>query len=583
MAISYSGEGYKFNPQFANLAALQGLQPLDVTRKAEFQLQPLTYAPIPSSRPELVSEGISKGILAAVGGITEGITAKYSAEQKREEKLAERAHEKELAALKAKQYDPYIEALKTRKLELETSAIDKRIEGAVPAGATRRIYKAIDTEPLPESTESTDGNVDLTLTPPEWVSNPDGSTTSIQVDDISANVAEQSKALEGISAKYLTASTDSGIGPIAPIEPVKSMQLGKVSTGLISPEQEKEIQSKFEPYGKIPSVIEKPPQKTLLSIEKAQPKEEVKIKPPRAIDVDTEEEAQAEAYRDIPGFKEGTYTQEIDENGQPFYRVKTRERMSRSEIADLQKKEAEARKATDTGVNFETEKKLRDEYVGQTKDFKTIQSAWRSIKTSGGEPSAAGDMSLIFGYMKLLDPGSTVREGEYANAQNAGGVPDRVVASYNKLLNGQILSDSQRKDFLGQAKKQYDSRRGEYGELKKSYTSLAKEYGLEPKRVVVEFDMPEEITTGQAQQDQISTLSMELEQVPVDQRNSPDFLAKRKVLFDLVKQQEELKKKTQPKPTPTPTPVPQPTFQPAVPRQTVTEYGETIESMFGNR
>lgn len=95
MAISYSGEGYKFNPQFANLGALQGLQPLDVTRRAEFQLQPLTYAPIPSSRPELVSEGISKGILAAVGGITEGITAKYKAEQAKEEKLAERAFEKQ--------------------------------------------------------------------------------------------------------------------------------------------------------------------------------------------------------------------------------------------------------------------------------------------------------------------------------------------------------------------------------------------------------------------------------------------------------------------------------------------------------
>jgi hypothetical protein len=576
MAISYSGEGYKFQPQFANLGALQGLQPLDVTRKAEFQLQPLTYAPIQSSRPELVSEGISKGILAAVGGITEGITAKYKTEQAKEEKLAERAHDLKVAALKAKQYDPYIEALKTKKLELETDAINKRIEGSVPAGAKRRIYRSIDTEPLPKSTETTDDEIDFNLTPSG------AETVSIQGSDMSANIADQAKALEGISAKYLTASTDSGIGSIAPIEPVKSMQLGKVSTSLISPEQEKEIQSKFEPYG-IPSVLEKTPPKTLLSIEKAQPKKEVKIQMPESGDVDTEEQAQQMAYRDIPGFKQGKYTQEVDENGIPFFRVEPREKMSRSEIAAEQKAEAEARKATDTGINFETEKKLRDEYVGQTKDFKTIQSAWRSIKTSGGEPSAAGDMSLIFGYMKLLDPGSTVREGEYANAQNAGGVPDRVVASYNKLLNGQILSDSQRKDFLGQAKKQYDSRRGEYGELKKSYTSLAKEYGLEPKRVVVEFDMPEEVTQQQAQQDQISTLSMELEQVPVDQRNSPDFLAKRKVLFDLVKQQEELKKKSQPKPTPTPTPVPQPTFQPAVPRQPVTEYGETIESMFGNR
>ena len=576
MAISYSGEGYKFQPQFANLGALQGLQPLDVTRKAEFQLQPLTYAPIQSSRPELVSEGISKGILAAVGGITEGITAKYKTEQAKEEKIAEREHDLKVAALKAKQYDPYIEALKTKKLELETDAIDKRIEGSVPAGATRRIYKTIDTEPLPEQTpESTDDKIDFNLTPSE------AETVSIQGNDMSANIADQAKALENISAEYLTASTDSGIGQIAPIEPVKSMQLGKVSTSLISPEQEKEIQSKFEPYG-IPSVIEKTPPKTLLSIEKAQPKEEVKIQMPESGDVDTEEQAQQMAYREIPGFKEGEYTQEVDENGNPFFRVKPRVKMSKQEIAAEQKAITEAKKATDTGVNFETEKKLRDEYVGQTKDFKTIQSAWRSIKTSGGEPSAAGDMSLIFGYMKLLDPGSTVREGEYANAQNAGGVPDRVVASYNKLINGQILSDSQRKDFLGQAKKQYDSRLGEYGGLKKSYAQLAKEYGLDPKRVVVEFDMPEEVAATQVQKNEIDFLAMELEQVPQDQRNSPEFLAQRKKLYDLIKQ-EELAKKGQSKQTPVKPTASTPAFQPAVPRQPAQQYGETLESFLGNK
>ena len=578
MAISYSGEGYKFNPQFANLGALQGLQPLDVTRRAEFQLQPLTYAPIQSSRPELVSEGISKGILAAVGGITEGITAKYKTEQAKEEKLAERAHEKELAVLKAKQYDPYIESLKTRKLELEADAIDKRIEGSVPAGAKKRIYRSIDTEPLPEplpeSTETTDDKIDFNLTPSGL------EATSIQGGDMSANIADQAKALENISAEYLTASTDSGIGPFAPIEQPKSMQLAKVSTGLISPEQEKEIQSKFEPYGVIPSVLEKPPQKTLLSIEKAQPKKEVKIQMPESGDVDTEEQAQQMAYRDIPGFKQGKYTQEVDENGIPFFRVEPREKMSRSEIAAEQKAEAEARKAADTGVNFETEKKLRDEYVGQTKDFKTIQSAWRSIKTSGGEPSAAGDMSLIFGYMKLLDPGSTVREGEYANAQNAGGVPDRVVASYNKLLNGQILSDSQRKDFLGQAKKQYDSRRGEYGELKKSYTALAKEYGLEPKRVVVEFDMPEEVTQQQAEQGQKEALAAQLDAM-ADKQGTPEYKALYSQLKEIV-MQEKKGQQTTTQPTQTPQPVSQPVFQPAIPRP-ATEYGETIESMFGNR
>jgi hypothetical protein len=376
MAISYSGEGYKFNPQFANLGALQGLQPLDVTRKAEFQLQPLTYAPIPSSRPELVSEGISKGILAAVGGITEGITAKYSAEQKREEKLAERAHDLKVAALKAKQYDPYIEALKTKKLELETDAINKRIEGSVPAGATRRIYKTIDTEPLPESTESTDDKINFNL-------NPSGlETTSMQENDMSANIAEQSKALEDISAKYLTASTDSGIGSIAPIEPVKSMQLGKVSTSLISPEQEKEIQSKFEPYG-IPSVIEKTPPKTLLSIEKAQPKEEVKIEMPESGDVDTEEQAQQMAYREIPGFKEGEYTQEVDENGNPFFRVKPRVKMSKQEIANERKAIADAQKAEIdlTSQGKKQGKTLLDSQINKIIALKSAAEDLNSIET----------------------------------------------------------------------------------------------------------------------------------------------------------------------------------------------------------
>jgi hypothetical protein len=101
MAISYSGEGYKFNPQFANLGALQGLQPLDVTRRAQFETRPLAYAEIASSRPELASEGISKGILAAIGGITEGITAKYKTEQAKTEKLAEREHDLKVAYIKA--------------------------------------------------------------------------------------------------------------------------------------------------------------------------------------------------------------------------------------------------------------------------------------------------------------------------------------------------------------------------------------------------------------------------------------------------------------------------------------------------
>jgi hypothetical protein len=75
------------------------------------------------------------------------------------------------------------------------------------------------------------------------------------------------------------------------------------------------------------------------------------------------------------------------------------------------------------------------------------------IGTSKYRPS--DDISLIFSFMKTLDPNSTVREGEYANAQNAAGIPEKVVNQYNKAINGQFLNDSQRNDFLNTARKNY--------------------------------------------------------------------------------------------------------------------------------
>jgi hypothetical protein len=97
----------------------------------------LTYAPIQSSRPELVSEGISKGILAAVGGITEGITAKYKTEQAKTEKLAERAHERALFGLK------HESAMADKKAELYAEVYKKHANDPLGEGKTKKDIDAI--------------------------------------------------------------------------------------------------------------------------------------------------------------------------------------------------------------------------------------------------------------------------------------------------------------------------------------------------------------------------------------------------------------------------------------------------------
>ena len=58
---------------------------------------------------------------------------------------------------------------------------------------------------------------------------------------------------------------------------------------------------------------------------------------------------------------------------------------------------------------------------------------------------------MITGYMKMIDPGSTVREGEFATAANSGGVSDNVRSLYNSLINGKRLSPQQRENFLQSA------------------------------------------------------------------------------------------------------------------------------------
>lgn len=109
--------------------------------------------------------------------------------------------------------------------------------------------------------------------------------------------------------------------------------------------------------------------------------------------------------------------------------------------------------------DFSNASKLRGEITKATKDFRTIEGAYSRVQASATDPSAAGDLALIFNYMKVLDPGSTVREGEFATAQNAGGVDSKVAGLYNQVMNGKRLTDAQRGDFVTRAGKLFEGQK----------------------------------------------------------------------------------------------------------------------------
>jgi len=142
----------------------------------------------------------------------------------------------------------------------------------------------------------------------------------------------------------------------------------------------------------------------------------------------------------------------------------------------------------------EPQQKVADKFITDFGNEKTIQNLsvagsflnqMNSLGVGTPEYKASDDIALIFSFMKTLDPGSTVREGEFATASNAGGIPDRIVATYNKALKGEFLADDeQRNNFINTAKKSYFGLTTEAKSVADRYRSMAKDRGI-PENLVV--------------------------------------------------------------------------------------------------
>lgn len=144
--------------------------------------------------------------------------------------------------------------------------------------------------------------------------------------------------------------------------------------------------------------------------------------------------------------------------------------------------------AFDRGI-FTQESGLRGEYQKLTKTFRDQQDSFgriiQSAEPGPGGDRGAGDLALVFNYMKLLDPGSTVRESEFRTASNAAGMSERIVAAMERLDTGNVLSDAMRRDFVDRSWKLYGEAARGFERTSGEYVNLSERYqGVDPSRVV---------------------------------------------------------------------------------------------------
>ncbi len=147
-------------------------------------------------------------------------------------------------------------------------------------------------------------------------------------------------------------------------------------------------------------------------------------------------------------------------------------------------------------AGFNQAAELRKEFQGQSKNFQQIRDSYNRIQTSGQNPTPAGDLSMVFNYMKMLDPGSVVRESEFATAAAAKPLLERVGLSWDtvgSLWSGKKLTPGQRQDFLNRSNQLYSAEAQQHGKRVDEYKRLATGANLDPKQVITDME-----ATGQA-------------------------------------------------------------------------------------
>jgi len=147
---------------------------------------------------------------------------------------------------------------------------------------------------------------------------------------------------------------------------------------------------------------------------------------------------------------------------------------------------ASKKPVTNVNVNtgqhgFDNALKLRSDFRAEPiyKGFEETKAAKLQIDQAAKMATPAGDLAAATKIMKILDPGSVVRESELGMAMAATGVQDRVRNYAQMVLDGTKLTPSQRKDFTELSNKLYNASAEQFNQKRDEYAGIAQRNNLD--------------------------------------------------------------------------------------------------------
>lgn len=125
---------------------------------------------------------------------------------------------------------------------------------------------------------------------------------------------------------------------------------------------------------------------------------------------------------------------------------------------------------------------------------------YESMQRLAARGTSTDDVALVFAFFKTIDPTSTVREGEYAQAANSMGLADWLVQEIERVDTGERLPEQVRQYLVSSVRPFLEGHHQRYLSAVNGYLARAEAFGVDPALLFPEGprSLPEDRPTATA-------------------------------------------------------------------------------------
>jgi hypothetical protein len=117
-------------------------------------------------------------------------------------------------------------------------------------------------------------------------------------------------------------------------------------------------------------------------------------------------------------------------------------------------------------------------------EFQKIDTAFQSVEQFvNSKPSGPKDVALLYNFIRTLDPGSVVKEGEIALSRKGMSLFEDLGVKAKRITSGQLLSDDFRRGVLEIGRQQRDLAEKNYREIAQPFITNAAGMGMGEKEM----------------------------------------------------------------------------------------------------